>query len=154
MRSGASFYLVIKQFQRQLNYTREKDSLKNCAPLIMNYNPYVSSRYDSGMCLTSVCNALKCNKFHPFHVLLDRPSRWLFWKPTAIMTIYASTDIREPEFLLSSTASDELPFKNHGTINRHNLHYWAIKKLHCLHQEKSVPASLVCKVLVKNELPT
>lgn len=92
-------------------------------------NPHESTRSISTHCdisQSSVCRILKKAKFHPYRIHLhqglhaaDFTRRLEF---IANMQVHLHDDHK---FLSRILWSDESRFHNNGTVNRHNLHYWA-----------------------------
>jgi len=102
------------------------------------HDPHVSTRQlscDFGMSQTSVCKVLKRNKYHPFHVSLHQELHDDVFQNRVTFCQWALQQIQgNPNFFYRVLFSDESSFTNHGTVNRHNMHYWSVENPHWLRQ--------------------
>ncbi|XP_011874347.1 PREDICTED: uncharacterized protein LOC105565619, partial [Vollenhovia emeryi] len=104
-------------------------------------DPNVSTRTIArhvGVSQATVCRALKAAHFHPYKVTLTqelhnndeaRRMRYCQWL----------LNVSEENFYFTKYIlfSDECTFSNNSTVNRHNLHYWAIENPHWMRQANS-----------------
>lgn len=104
----------------------------------MVHDSHVSTRQlsrDSGMSQSSVCNVLKRNKYHPFHISLHQDLHGDNFQNRVRFCQWALQQMqRNPNFFYLVLFSDESSFTNHGAVNRHNLHYWSVENPHWLRQ--------------------
>jgi hypothetical protein len=147
IRSRASFYRTIKQFTadgsvrpkkrtRPATVTEENNEIGVLAAVA--YNPHVSTREiasESGLSQTSVCKILNRHKYHPFHMSLHQDLHGVDFENRVTFCQWAVEQIQQnPNFFRYVLFSDESSFTNHGTVNRHNMHYWSVENPHWLRQ--------------------
>lgn len=147
IRSRASFGRTIKQFitdgnvqpkkrTRRATVTGENNEIAVLAAVA--HNPHVSTREivrDSGLSLTSVWRILKRHKYHPYHVSLHQDLHGADFQNRVTFCQWAREQIQQnPNFFRCVMFSDESSFTNHGTVNRHNMHYWSVTNPHWLRQ--------------------
>ena len=138
--SRASFYRVIKQFSEEGSVQPKKrrrrrtatDEDREVAVLAaVNYDPHVSSRElatNAGMSKSSVLRILKRHKFHPYHVSLHQQLHGDDYVNRLTFCRWAQDRLRNNNnFFQLVLFSDECTFTNHGEVNRHNMHYWAVE---------------------------
>jgi len=83
----------------------------------------------------SVLRILKRNKYHPYHVSLHQELHGVDFQNRVVFCEWASEQIHQnPNFFYYVLFSDESSFTNHGTVNRHNMHYWSVENPHWLRQ--------------------
>lgn len=136
IRSHTSFYRTIKQFTtdgsvqprkrtRQATVTGENNEIAVLAAVADN--PHVSTREiarDFGLSQSSVWKILKRNKYHPYHVSLHQDLHGVDFYDRVTFCQWAREQIQQnPNFCRYVLFSDESSFTNHGTVNRHNMHY-------------------------------
>lgn len=146
-RSRASFYRVIQSFRTNGTVKSEKrhrirhvanEDNQIAVLAAVDQNPHVSTRdiaRDSGISQSSVVQILKLQKFHPYHIHLhqelhgnDFQNRITFCR-WALQRIHADRN-----FFAHVLFSDEATFTNHGSVNRHNMHYWSVENPHWLRE--------------------
>lgn len=153
VRSRCSFYRVIQQFTsdgsvRRKQRTREatviQDSNQVDVLASVSNNPHVSTRaiaHDTGISQTSVCKILKRHKYHPYHVSLHQELHGDDFQNRVRFCRWARERMSiNQNFFSTVLFSDESSFTNHGTVNRHNMHYWSVENPHWLrHVEHQRP---------------
>lgn len=112
----------------RLRSIRNEDNVINVLACI-EINPHLSTRQISaelGVSKTSVHRILKDNKLHPYHVVLhqalldidfDRRLDYCHWLKNMCS--------ENPQFLNRILWTDEATFCSDGSVNLHNMHYWA-----------------------------
>ena len=146
-RSRASFYRVIQQFSTEGSVKPKKRNRQNMVACENNeiavlaavaHDPHISTRQisrESGISQTTVCKILHRNKYHPFHVSLHQELAGDDFQKRVTFCQWARQQIeRDPNFFAKVLFSDESTFTNHGTVNRHNMHYWSTENPHWLQQ--------------------
>lgn len=145
-RSRASFYRVVQHFtthgsvqaekKRRRTVTDANNEIAILAAVV--HDPHVSTRQlsrDSGMSQTSVCKILQRNKYHPFRIALHQELHGNDFHNRVTFCQWALQRIQENlNFFDRVLFSDESSFTNHGTVNRHNMHYWSIENPYWLRQ--------------------
>lgn len=146
-RSRASFYRVVNQFRttgsveprkrtRRVTVTGEENQIAVLAAVALD--PHAGTRgisRDLGMSQSSVRRILKKQKFHPYHVSLHQDLQGNDHQNRVAFCQWASERIDEsPDFFHRVLFSDESSFTNHGTVNRHNMHYWSAENPHWVRQ--------------------
>jgi hypothetical protein len=147
IRSRASFYRTVKQFttdgsvqpKKRTRRTAVTDENNEIAVLAaVAHNPHNSTREiarDSGLSHTSVWKILKRHKYHPYHVSLHQDLHGVDFQNRVTFCQWAREQIQQnPNFFRYVLFSDESSFTNHGTVNRHNMHYWSVTNPHWLRQ--------------------
>ena len=98
-------------------------------------NPHASSRKmerEIGISLTSVLHILHWHQFHPFHISLHQA---LDDNDFQIRLEYSQWVLHQGhDFMSGILFTDEATFTNHGNINVHNMHFWAVGNPHWLRQ--------------------
>lgn len=146
-RSRASFYRIIQQFTQEGSVQTKKRKRRRTIAGENNevavlaavaYNPHISTRQisrESGISQTTVCQILHRRKYHPFHVSLHQELHGNDFDNRLTFCRWSLQKIQEePHFFARVLFSDESTFTNHGTINRHNMHYWSVENPHWLRQ--------------------
>lgn len=147
VRSRASFYRVVTQFLQEGSVCKRKSARRNLVTTTdneiavlaaVNVDPHISTRQierDSGISRRSVSRILKRYKYHPYHVSLHQELHGADFRNRVIFCQWARQQIRlDPHFFAKVLFSDESSFTNHGTVNRHNMHYWSIENPHWLRE--------------------
>lgn len=147
IRSRTSFYRTVKQFTttgsveqkkrtRRARVTGEDNVVAVLAAVA--HNPHASTREiarDSGLSLGSVWNILQRHNYHPYHVSLHQELHGVDFQNRLTFCQWAREQIQQnPNFFRYVLFSDEACFTNHGTVNRHNTHYWSVENPHWLRQ--------------------
>lgn len=117
----------------------------------INANPTSSTRRLSeelDISQTSVCRILKKNQFHPFkpeysQFLCDGDSDRRLQFCEAMREKFRE----DPAFLRKITFSDECTFHLNGSVNKHNVHYWAPKNQNPHYRISSKSAKTRCLVV-------
>ncbi|XP_026826676.1 uncharacterized protein LOC113562216 [Ooceraea biroi] len=146
-RSCASFFRVVKQFttegsvqpkkrKRRATVTGENNEIAVLAAVANNR--HVSTREiarDLALSQTSVCKILKRHKYHPYHVSMHQELHGDDFHNRVTFCQWAlEQKRRNPDFFRRVLFFDESAFTNHGTVNRHNMHYWSVENPHWLRQ--------------------
>jgi len=135
--SASSFQQVVKLFSetgsvamkkrhRMRTVTGENSEIAVLA--VVADNPQVSSRQierDLGISQRSVLRILKRHKFHPYHICLHQELHGDDFENRVEFCQWALLQIQDNFFNI--LFSDESTFTNHGQVNRHNIHYWALE---------------------------
>lgn len=147
VRSRASFFRVVKQFKtegsvqnkkrkRRATVTEENNEITVLAAVA--HNPHVSTReiaINAGLSQPSVRRILKRHKYHPYHISMHQELHGEDFHNRVTFCQWALQKIQtDPNFFCRVLFSDESTFTNHGTVNRHNMHYWSVENPHWFRQ--------------------
>lgn len=99
-------------------------------------NPHISCRQIASQCdlsVKSVWTILKRHKFHPYHICLHQSLSDNDFENRRIFCTWALHQLEiDQQFFDYVLFTDEASFTNHGQLNKHNMHYWAIDNPHWL----------------------
>ena len=97
-------------------------------------NPHASSRKmgrEIGISRTTVLRILHRHQFDPFHISLHQALDNEF----QIRLEYSQWVLHQGhDFMSKILFTDEATFTNHGNVNLHNMHFWAVENPHWLRQ--------------------
>jgi hypothetical protein len=92
-------------------------------------NPHISSREMAVLAETSKSSANKITKkylYHPFHIELHQELHGdYFEKRVNFCNVMLELIASDPTFISKILFTDEATFKSNGTVNRHNMNYYA-----------------------------
>lgn len=98
--------------------------------LSVEENPHCSIRRISNhldISKTSVNRILRRHKFHPYHLELHHDLHGDdFQHRVEFCRIMLHKVNENPQFISTVLFSDEATFKNNGSVNRHNMHYYSV----------------------------
>lgn len=101
-------------------------------------NPNTSSRsigQEVGLGHSTVLRILHHYTFHPYKIHLHQALTEEDGHRRIEYCVYVQELLREqPHFISRVLWSDESTFHRNGTVNRHNMHYWAVENPHWLGQ--------------------
>lgn len=97
-------------------------------------DPKISSRkisQETGISRGSVLNILHKHKFHPYHISLNQELYGEdFLNRRTFCTWTENQILRDNNFFKYVLFTDECSFRNNGSVNKHNLHYWSVQNPH------------------------
>lgn len=147
IRSRSFFYKVVQSFKSdgsvQLKKRKRRNTVTGEANEInviaaVQHNPHVSTREihrDLGISRDSIRRILNRHKYHPYRVSLHQELHGNDFHRRVEFCEWAVQQIqRNPNFFANVLFSDESTFTNHGSVNRHNMHYWSVDNPHWLRQ--------------------
>lgn len=131
-----------EKFERVCPVTNEENTFQIALHLVEN--PHVSTRdlsRELGFSQTSVSRMIRASKFHPYHMQLMQELRGRDFEKRVQFCRWGLEKInRENDFFDFVLFSDEATFHKNGTVNRHNMHYYATENPHfvrCMnHQQR------------------
>ncbi|EZA49294.1 hypothetical protein X777_12319 [Ooceraea biroi] len=75
------------------------------------------------------------NKFHPYHLSLHQALHGMDFVNRVEFCQWAQQQIRINDSSFDTVLfTDEATFTNHGNVNLHNMHFWAVENPHWLRQ--------------------
>jgi hypothetical protein len=115
----------------ELNQARVLNMIEN--------DPHISSRDISTqleISISSFVRILSKHKFHPYHMELHQELHGDDFQNRVAFCEWAEERIRNEEnFFERVLFTDESTFKNNGSVNKHNMHYWAAENPHWTRQQ-------------------
>lgn len=108
---------------------------------LIENNPHIGSREistETEISKSSVLRILKKYHYHPYHIELHQELHGEDFENRVTFCEWAEERIRNDEHFFDRVLfTDECSFKNNGSVNKHNLHYWSVQNPHWMREQNN-----------------